>query len=300
MREIMRDFAGLIMRGAWFAFLVASLLAMLSLYFLPAALFSAAAVGLVCLREGTAKGAALALGAALPVALCAVLIPPRPGLEFPLLGLLWPLAIASAAVLRQGGGQGRVLLIIGAACMAGAIAIELISGDAAAFWKAWLQHAVRGVKGATVEGFEENGTLVLMNGLIAFLVGASAFLTLLLARWWQSLLYNPDQFGPEFQQLRLPSLALAVTVVLVAMAHYWHPALQMHLLLVAVMMYAFQGLAVIHGVVEQRGIGWAGWLPPYIALVFVPQIGAVGLAVLGALDALANFRRLPAAARLAP
>ncbi|MDD2768785.1 MAG: hypothetical protein PHT19_08620 [Methylococcus sp.] len=297
MREIMRDFAELIMRGTGSAFLIASLLGMLSLYFLPAALFSAAAVCLVGLRDGAAKGAAVVLAAAVPVAVCAVLIPPRPGLEFPLLGLLWPLALASAELLRRGGGQGQVLLVIGAVCMSGAIAIELISGDAAVFWKAWLQHAVRGVKGATVEGFEENGTLVLMNGLIAFLVGASAFLTLLLARWWQSLVYNPDQFGPEFQQLRLPRLALAVAIALVAAAHYWHPALQMHFLLVAIMMYAFQGLAVVHGVVEQRGIGWAGWLPPYIALVFVPQIGAVGLAALGAVDVLANFRRFPAVAR---
>ncbi|QJD30120.1 hypothetical protein [Methylococcus geothermalis] len=300
MREVMRDFAGLIMRGTGFAFLIAGLLGMLSLYFLPAASFSAAAVGLVALRLGTARGVFLALAIAVPVAACGYLFPPRPGLELPLLVLLCPLVLGAAALLLRGGKQGPALLFIGAVCMAGVIAIELISGDATAFWRSWLQHAVKGVRGATVQGFEENGTLVLMNGLMAFLIGGTAFLTLLLARWWQSLLYNPDQFGPEFQRLRLPRPALAAAVALVVIAHFWRPALQMHLLLVGIMVYAFQGLAVVHGVVAQRGIGWIGWLPPYLALVFVPQFGTVGLAALGAVDALANFRRLPAAKSRTP
>ncbi|CAI8883289.1 hypothetical protein [Methylococcus capsulatus] len=295
MREVMRDFAGLIMRGEGLAFLVASLLGALSLYFLPAASFCAAAIGLVGLRQGAVKGVVLALAVAVPVTVCGYLFPPRPGLELPLLVLIGPLVLGAAALLRRDGRQGPPLLFIGAVCMAGAIAIELISGDSAAFWKGWLQHAVKGVKGATVQGFEENGTLVLMNGLIPLLVGASAFLTLLLARWWQSLLYNPDQFGPEFQRLRLPRTALAAVVALLLLVHFLRPALEMHILLVGIMIYAFQGLAVVHGVVTQRGIGWTGWLPPYLALVFVPQFGAVGLAVLGAADALANFRRLPAA-----
>jgi hypothetical protein len=300
MREVMRDFAGLIMRGTGFAFLIASLLGVLSLYFLPAASISAAAIGLVGLRLGAGRGVLLALAVAVPVAVCGYLLPPRPGLELPLLALLGPLALGAAAVLSRDGRQGPPLLLIGAACMAGAIAIELISGDATAFWKSWLEHAVKGVRGATVQGFEKNGTLALMNGLMAFLVGAIAFLTLLLARWWQSLLYNPDQFGPEFQRLQLPRTALAAAAALLVIAHFWRPALQMHLLLVGIMMYAFQGLAVVHGVVAQRGIGWTGWLPPYLALVFVPQFGVVGLAVVGAVDALANFRRLPAGENRTP
>jgi hypothetical protein len=293
MREVMSDFAEFIMRSSWHAAVLASVLAVISLYFLPLALLAAAVVALVTLRRGGWSGTALFLAALVPVAVSWYLVPPRPGLEVPLIALLGTLTLLSSVILRTTQAQGQALLTIGLLVMTGVVAIELLSGNATLFWKAWLQQAVQGVKGARMEGFERDGTLRLMNGIIGFLLGASAFLSLLLARWMQSLLYNPQGFAPEFQGLRLSRLALLVTLALVLVARLRNPELQLHVLLIAMMVYAFAGVAVIHGVATAHGLGWFWLLPPYIALVVVPQFAVTGLAALGVLDTLVNFRRLP-------
>jgi hypothetical protein len=56
------------------------------------------------------------------------------------------------------------------------------------------------------------------------------------------------------------------------------------------MMYFFQGLAVLHGIVAKRNLGAMWVLPPYLALPFAPQYVLMGLAVLGAIDGLVDFR----------
>lgn len=293
MREVTYDFAEFIMRSSWHAAILACVLAVISLYFLPVALLAAAVVALVTLRRGGWSGTMLFSVVLVPVAVSWYLIPPRPGLEVPLIILLGTLSLASSLVLRATEAQGPALLTIGLLVMTGVVAIELLSGNATLFWKAWLQQAVQGVKGARMEGFERDGTLRLMNGIIGFLLGASAFLSLLLARWMQSLLYNPQGFASEFHGLRLPRFALLVAVALVLLAGLRNPELQLHVLLVAMMVYAFVGAAVIHGVAAAHGLGWFWLLPPYIAFVVVPQFAVTGLAALGVLDTLVNFRRLP-------
>lgn len=292
MREVTYDFAEFIMRSSWHAMILASVLAVISLYFLPVALLAAAVVALVTLRRGRRSGTMLFSVMLVPVAVSWYLIPPRPGLEVPLIVVLGTLSLASSLVLRATQAQGSALLAIGLLVVTGVVAIELFSGNATLFWKGWLQQAVQGVKGARMEGFERDGTLRLMNGIIGFLLGASAFLSLLLARWMQSLLYNPEGFGKEFHGLRLPRFALLVAVILVLLAGLRNPELQLHVLLVAMMIYAFAGVAVIHGVAAAHGLGWFWLLPPYVALVVVPQFAVTGFAALGVLDSLVNFRRL--------
>ncbi|SMF93780.1 hypothetical protein SAMN02949497_1072 [Methylomagnum ishizawai] len=286
----MRSFANFILRHPLAAVLIAGLFGILALKIPPFALISAAAVGLYALRQGGLPGVLVMLGAGLVVAGGWFWLGSRPGLDFPLVFALWPPLLLAAGTLRRTESQGAALLVVGLWVGLFILAMHLATGDVVAFWKAWLHRAVAAVPGATVKGFEENDTLRIMNGLLAVLYGLSLMLGLLFARWLQSLMYNPGGFGPEFRRLRLPRLALLVTVALIWLSGYFSPVLLADLFMAAMMLYFFVGLAVIHGVIEVRGMnrGWA--LPVYIVLVYWPQFALSGLALVGAIDAFVDFR----------
>ncbi len=286
----MRQFAAFILRNLFNAVLVAGLFGILALKIPPFCLPSAAAVGLFALRKGWAGGALAALGAALVVAAGWYGLGSRPGLDFPLVYALWPPLLVAAEILRRTESQGLALLAVGLMVAAYTLAMHLANGDVVEFWRQWLQNAVAAVPGATVKGFEENDTLRLMNGFLAMLYGLSLMLSLLLARWMQSLVYHPGGFGAEVHGLRLNRLVLLLAVALVWLSGYLNQVLLADLFMVAMTMYFFVGLAVLHGVIAVRGMN-RGWvLPVYILLVYLPQYALSGLALLGAIDAFVDFR----------
>ncbi|HYE37863.1 hypothetical protein [Methylocaldum sp.] len=286
----MRDFAAFIMRSRLHAIAIVGLFGILSLKAVPFALLSAAVLGLVALRKGWLEGVAVTAGAAVMVGAGVYLMELRPGLNFPVVFALWLPLLICAEVLRRTESQGLALLTVGLTVGLFVLGMHLVTGDVVEFWQSWLRRAVAAVPGATVQGFERDGTLRLMNGLIAVLYGLSLMFSLLCARWFQSLVYNPGGFGPEFQRLRLPRLVLPVVVAAIWAAGAVNQVLLADLLMIAVMIYFFVGLAVLHGLVAMRRSHWIWAAPPYVALVFVPQYALVGLALVGALDALIDFR----------
>ncbi|MGX2040192.1 hypothetical protein ACWJKU_08665 [Methylocaldum sp. MU1018] len=286
----MRDFAAFIMRSRLHAIAIVGLFGILSLKALPFALLSAAALGLAALRKGWPDGAMVAVGAAVAVGAGWYLMALRPGLNFPVVFALWLPLLIGAEALRRTESQGLALLVVGSTAALFVLGMHWMTGDVVAFWHAWLNRAVAAVPGATVQGFERDGTLRLMNGLIAMLYGIALMFSLLCARWLQSLVFNPGGFGPEFQRLRLPRLALPAAIGAIWAGGAVSPILVADLLMVAVMVYFFAGLAVVHGLVAIRRLFWIWSLPPYLALMFVPQYAFVGLALVGASDALIDFR----------
>lgn len=286
----MRDFVEFAMRSRFHAMTLAGIFGALSLSFLPLSFLSAACVALVALRRGSWEGVIAVTGAAGFVAIGWFFVQLRPGLGFPIVLAIWPTVLLAAAILRRTESQGTALLFVGSLCAVFVVVMHLLTADVVAFWLSWLQRAASGVPGATMEGFERDGTLRLMNGLIALMFGASSMSSLLLARWWQSSLYNPDGFAPEFRRLRLPRRVLVVVLAALWVGYYARPGLVMDLFLVSVMMYFFVGLAVVHGVVAMRRLPWSWTLPPYIVIALMPQHALIGLALCGAMDAFIDFR----------
>lgn len=258
---------------------------------MPLILLSAAAVGLVTLRRGGWEGL-LTLGAA-SVLTGAIFwfLPPRPGFAFPLVFALWPPVWIGAMVLRYTSSQGASLTVMGVLTVIYVVAMHAITGGAVVdFWRSWLERAIANVPGATVEGFDYEGTLRLLNGLVAMIYGMSAFAALLLARWWQALLYYPGGFKSEFLALRTPRFLLPALIAGMWLAGYFSQLVLADLVLVALAIYLFQGLAVVHAVISLRDLSGFWLALVYGLLVLIPQYGIVGLAWLGAIDSLFDLR----------
>ncbi len=115
-------------------------------------------------------------------------------------------------------------------------------------------------------------------GIMMMLCGVGS---VFLARHWQARLYNPGGFQQEFHQLRFGKGLSVVVLVAATAAMLLNVALLSHIAMVLLAAVMFQGLAVMHSVVKNRGMSRA-WLVGVYTLLLLPHtsalLGALGLA----------------------
>lgn len=288
----MRGLAAFIMRGRFQAIAMAALFGVFSITFQPLSILAGAVIGLVILRHGWLEGLIVMIVTGVVIVFLFPLFPPRPALTFPIIIALFIPVYVCSLVLRKTESQGSLLLAVGGFVAFFIVAMHMTVGDVVEWWQNWLIEAIKGVPGATLEGFESENTIRLMNGFMSMLFGIILMLTILLARWWQSLLYNPGGFAKEFRELTLPRLLLPAAVAIIILADSVNRVLMSDLFICVLMIYFFQGLAVIHDVLTQRPNTrwWIAFL--YICLIFIPQYIITGLALLGVVDGIVKFRKM--------
>jgi len=272
------------MRGRWQALAVAVLGAGSLLF----GWISAAAIALVTLRQGVASGGWLVFWALLP-AVVASWLSGDPGSVLLLLGVFVlavvlratvSLALAVAASALVGLISGGGLLLIGADFLA-----QLVEVFAALLEQ--LQSNV-----AT----EESMALVLsapstvqVAGILAAGNAVTAVLSLLLARYWQALLYNPGGFREEFHALRLPPLWTTGLGLLSLAVWVQEPWVSGWALVVSVPLM-FCGFSLVHAYVAASGRGASSLVIFYLLWLFVDPVKGLLLGCVVA-DAWIDFRR---------
>lgn len=287
----MQSLASFIMSGRSRAVLVAAAGALLSLLLPPFSYVSGAVVALVTLRHGPWEGllvAAAAVAATAALALAALqTVLPAVGFAMALWLPLWLLGMVLRRTVSLAFTAESAALLGGL----GVAAVHLLVAEPAAWWEGLLSRTFGEALQGNGEGLRE--ILPVMGGIVASATLLSLMLALLLARWWQAQLYNPGGFRREFHGLRLHrgvAVAALATFVGASLGEAAAGTLATELALVVVMLYLFQGLAVVHGTVALRGIGW-GWLAVvYGLLLLSPPKMLVGLSALGFADSWIDFR----------
>lgn len=129
----------------------------------------------------------------------------------------------------------------------------------------------------------------LLQGSWGMVQALSILSCLMLARWWQAVLYVPGGFRSEMHALRLPGwLAGAMMLVILLGPALW-PALMGWLPVLAVP-FLVAGVALVHGLVGIRGLE-SHWLVMfYVAFLLVGQFMAPVLMVMALLDSWMDFR----------
>ncbi len=284
----MRWLAGFIMRGR----ITAALVIAGSVLVLPLVWLSGPALALVTLRRGAVEGALVTGVAAASLGVLAVVLGGNAiGLISAPLFYLWAPMLAAAAVLRATVSLAWTLQAIAAVAALGAVAFHLVFPDPLAFWGPRFEE-VREVFGLELAAGADWDVFVaqaapLMTGLAFTNALALVAASLLLARWWQSLLYNPGGFREEFHALRLGrALAGAAAAgLLLGMLIGPGPIYDAGVVLSAI--FVLQALAVVHAYGASRG--WSGlWLIPlYLLLPLISRL----LSILGIVDAFVDLRR---------
>lgn len=282
----MRAFAEFIMRGQ----LQAVLVAMLAMASLLLAWVGAAAVTLVVLRHG--------IKAAVPVFLAALL----PAGFWSLAGDAGPLitltsVMVLALVLRVSRSWSMVLtlapFVLGAWCLA----ILAVVPDYVEAIRLLLEQTINSVKSsmadsasaaelALIEQIEVPSAMQIVS-MLAILQLLMTVLSLLLARWWQAILYNPGGFQQEFHVLkleRLHALILVAGVVLTAT----RPDLGLWAW-VFIMPMMLAGVAMVHGIVALKHLP-AHWLVLFYVSLLVARPIMPLLAAAAIADSALDFR----------
>jgi len=295
----MRALAAYIVKGPWQAIGVAAFAALLSMLLPPVSYLSGATVALVTLRMGQQQGLRLIFGAAILVSLMAMVLGGNPAAGAVYGIVLWLPVWALASSLRRSASPARSVLLatlLGAALV---LAFHFGTANPTQWWSDFLKEALKQAISGLPKADQAQFTTSLeaiagfMTGVMSAALAATLLGCLFLGRWWQSLLYNPGGFGEEFRQLRMGRNLSLIALVLVAVQFWPHsPVLLQDLLIVAIVPFAIQGLAVAHALVKQSG-AHSGWLIAlYLLLVLMTGQTVVVLAFAGTMDNWFDFRRL--------
>ena len=296
----MRSVARLAMRGPYHAASLAAafLLAAPVVAFLLVP--SGALIALATLRHGAASGLRVLVTAAVIAAGVRFVLSGDVAPQLLLGGLTWVPAWSMALVLGQRRQQVYPLLVAAALVAVYALAMRLLVGDVAAYWSAHLAPLFELLARDAGARFTPQQVAYVAGQLHLWsLVGIQVLLSgmILLARWWQAVLYNPGGFGSEFRELALPRAALfalgvAAALLLLDRAGTAGLAGAGDACVILMVLFAFQGLAVVHYRAKVRSLA-SGWLAGmYVLLVLMPQLAGPLLASTGVADSVVDWRHL--------
>lgn len=278
----MRPLANFIMRSRTRALVIAVPSAGTAIFFWV----SAAAIALVTLRKGVYEGGIVCLWSLLPAAFLAWLMNP-----LPLMIVLCTFAMA--ALLRSLSSWPSALLC---ASLAGAVFATLLLFGLTDYMQEFLRQYTQIFDQLEKELASQNpgeGSflpqlgLPQMAGMFGIYVALFSVLSLVIGRYWQALLYNPNGFRQEFHALRLPVqtviplLVLAGLCLLSAQYQIWAWIFLTPLLIA--------GIALVHGLAARRKVSSIALTLFYIALILFNPVKVL-LCIAAVFDSWMNFR----------
>ncbi len=294
----MLKLASYAMRGPVQAALLATCLMVVEFLFPPAAWVSGAVIGLVFLRKGPSGGApVLVIGTLIFSGLMLFLSGSfLPGIQ--LVAFFWLPVIILALVLRSSIDLGRTFLVAGLLAILVVLWLYFYLGDPASFWESIILEQFPIEQIAEQAQIDENilkdsirWSSQIMSGVLATVVLVGTLISLLLARYWQAALYNPNGFQKEFHEIRFGKLPAAFAIGIVISVIWIRLPVFLNIAPVAIALFAVQGLAVLHNLVKVRKMS-SGWLVGiYLLVLFLLPHTTILLGALGMADNWLNIRR---------
>lgn len=276
------------LRGIPQAGLLAAVFLTLSLLFPPFVWLSSALIALVVLRNGWQYGlkvvALSILGAA--------------GLMYAALGggqsvlalelIFWLPVFLMALALRVYVKLDVSLLLAAAMGFLALSAIYLIHDDPTVIWLELLREMMQvevladqfRVPPEEIDNFLLEVSVLMPGSIVACLV-FSAIVSLLLARGWQAKVFNPGGFQTEYHRLRYGRYVAIAALVIASLSLLVHSSYALGLIAIVIVVFMFQGIAIVHAVVKLKSLG-RGWLiAMYTLCAMLPQtvmiLGGIGL-----------------------
>jgi len=129
----------------------------------------------------------------------------------------------------------------------------------------------------------------LVLGLIAVILAVGCVMSLLIARWWQSVVYNPGGFQEEFHGFTINSKVAVILLAIFLIGRLMPEGYQLWADL-ALLPFLIAGIALFHSTVKLFGLGsqWVAFL--YVGLIFMGKPVTLILVGLGLAESLIDLR----------
>ena len=249
-------------------------------------LIGPAAVGLVTLRKGSVEGALVALWASLPF-----VVSYFAGQSSPFVAVMSILALANtlivANVLR--GTASWSLALVSDVCVA--VGFVVVAGVLFQTDLGVMMSDLTELFVSVSEQLEKDYVMPDTSGVLAWVAWMTAFSALLgvvVARWWQALLFNPGGFQQEFQGIRLESKVGLGCLLLVILGFTLLSEFQFWLQLASIPLIVC-GLSLLHYTAKVKKAGGYWLVLMYLGLFLGPVMSGL-LVALGAIDSVLNLR----------
>ena len=249
-------------------------------------LIGPAAVGLVTLRKGSFEGALVALWASLPF-----VVSYFAGQSSPFVAVMSILALANtlivANVLR--GTASWSLALVSDVCVA--VGFVVVAGVVFQTDLGVMMSDLTELFVSVSEQLEKDYVMPDTSSVLAWVAWMTAFSALLgvvVARWWQALLFNPGGFQQEFQGIRLESKVGLGCLLLVILGFTLLSEFQFWLQLASIPLIVC-GLSLLHYTAKVKKAGGYWLVLMYLGLFLGPVMSGL-LVALGAIDSVLNLR----------
>ncbi|MEZ5536955.1 MAG: DUF2232 domain-containing protein [Thiolinea sp.] len=287
--------AAFVMAGPLQAIAFVVLFALIGLFLPFIGLLSNAALGLVTLRLGSGRGMQIAAAAALGIGVLILLIQQQAIAALGSTLLQWAAVIALAVMLQQTASWSRVLTTVLGISAIFIMIFHISVADTGEFWKEIIRPMTEmPVVKEQFPGIDlekaVDAAAEFMTGVLVALLSLAIIISLMIARHWQAMLYNPGGFRDEFRELRISKPVGLAMIVLITLGLFTNIPLIIDIIVAGMTVFLFQGLALIHGTHHRLKLH-TGWLIGfYIVLLLMPVQLGILLAAFGIIDSVANFR----------
>lgn len=261
-------------------------------------LLANAAIALVTLRKNWQEGLLLTLIGSVAIAIFTYIEQQNISFGFFIAWIQWTPVVLFAWVLNQTVSWKVTLQALLGLSMLSVFLLHIIIPDTTTFWLELFNNTIKAESlpsedQANIAILQQRIQQVspLITGIIVAMSSIVVIISLLMARYWQSQLYNPGGFGEELRELRLGKASALIMIALVIMAFATEINGVMELLFCGVAVFLFQGIALIHALVKLRGMRQLWLIVLYLLLILLNFHMAVILAAVGIIDNFADFRR---------
>ncbi len=278
-----------VMQDSKTAILIAFILSFIG----PLAWLAEVLLALVTLRRGARQGLTILVACALPDIIMFGLTSNFVYLIDIVISIIfvWSFAL----MLRATVSWANTLQILAAIGVVFIILVHLFYPNIAVWWQSELTVYIEQLQHQFGHLFSQvtpdvvKSLSMLATGILLTKILFSAFLQVLLARYFQALLYHPNGLREEIMQLRLNNIAVfSLVVCFIAIALQLNVALD--ILPVLLLPFFIVGVCLMHNIAKSRKMPLMLIVLYLLLIVFFPYV-AVLLIMLAVLDSCFNIRK---------
>lgn len=282
----MKSLGEFVTRNLWQACLIAFIFALLPLLGWIALVI----VALICMRKGPTHGLAVLVAACLPSIIMLAMGWHGSMLQVVYFALTCFVVWLMAILLRATNWAATLQITAGLGVLA-VLALHGVYPEIAKQMQAYLAQTLSKANVASAQQ-QELIELWSQSAVHLFVASTLAFSTLwlALARWWQSMLFNPGKLKTELHNIRLNKYLGIIAVVMLALLLILEAQWLRDIVPVILLPFSIAGLSLFHSYCAAHKIHVAWLVAFYVLLVLLMGVVSSFLAVAAIVDSWFDIR----------